>query len=80
MACGTPVIAYRRGSMPELVEDRKTGFVVDSDVDKLVEAMKMVGKIDRVYVRKRTEERFSKEIMTANYEKTYYELIENKEI
>lgn len=80
MACGTPVIAYRRGSMPELIEDGKTGFVVDSDIDKLVQAMEAVDKIDRAHVRKRTEERFSKEIMTENYEKTYHELLEKKEI
>ncbi len=75
MACGTPVIAYRRGSMPELIEDGKTGFVIDSNVDLLVEAMKKIGQIDRVLVRQRAEEKFSKEIMVENYEKAYYELL-----
>jgi len=75
MACGTPVIAYRRGSMPELIEDGKTGFVIDSNIDLLVEAMEKVGQIDRTLVRKRAEEKFSKEIMVENYEKAYYELL-----
>jgi len=74
MACGTPVIAYRRGSMPELIEDHKTGFVVDSNVDKLAEAMKEINQIDRILVRKRVEEKFSKERMVDEYEKLYYEL------
>jgi glycosyltransferase involved in cell wall biosynthesis len=79
MACGTPVIAYRRGSMPELIEDGKTGFVVDSNLDLLVEAMKKVNEIDRTLVRKKVEERFSKERMVDDYEKAYYKLIsENK--
>jgi len=75
MACGTPVIAYKRGSMPELIEDGKTGFVIDSSVDLLVEAMKKVDQIDRQLVRKRTEERFGKNIMVDNYENLYYEII-----
>lgn len=74
MACGTPVIAYRRGSMPELIENGKTGFVVDGKLDKLTEAMKKVDKIDRALVRKRTEERFSKERMVDEYEKLYYKI------
>jgi len=76
MACGTPVIAYRRGSMPELIEDGKTGFVINSDVDLLVETMKKVDQIDRKLVRKSVEEKFSKEIMVENYEKAYYELLQ----
>lgn len=74
MACGTPVIAYRRGSMLELIKDGKTGFVVDSNLNKLVEAMKKVDQIDRALVRKEIEERFSKERMIDDYEKVYYEL------
>ncbi len=75
MACGTPVIAYRRGSMPELIEDGKTGFVIDSKIDLLVEAMKKVDSIDRTYVRKHIEKKFSKERMVEDYEKAYYELL-----
>jgi glycosyltransferase involved in cell wall biosynthesis len=76
MACGTPVIAYNRGSMPEIIDDKKTGFVVESNMDQLVEAMKMIGQIDRSLVRKSIEEKFSKEAMVDNYEKAYYKLLE----
>jgi len=78
MACGTPVIAYRRGSMPELIENGKTGFVVESNLDKFVAAMKKVDRIDRRLVRKRVEERFSKERMVEDYEKLYYEICRRK--
>jgi len=74
MACGTPVIAYRRGSMPELINDGKTGFVIDSNISKLTEAMEKVGQINRLAVRKSVEEKFSKERMVDEYEKLYYEL------
>ena len=78
MACGTPVIAYRRGSMPELIEDGKTGFVIDSDIDKLAEAMGKTDQLDRAATRRRVEEKFSKERMVDDYEKTYRELIGDK--
>ncbi len=74
MACGTPVIAYRRGSMPELIEHGKTGFVIDSNLNKLVAAMKKIDQIDRTLARKRIEQKFSKERMVDDYEKVYYEL------
>lgn len=74
MACGTPVIAYRLGSMEELIKDGKSGFVVDSDIEKLVEAMKKIDRLDRIMVRRHVEENFSKERMVDEYEKLYYEL------
>jgi glycosyltransferase involved in cell wall biosynthesis len=77
MSCGTPVIAYRRGSMPELIEDGKTGFVIDSDVDLLAEKMKIVGNMDRNYVRKHIEKNFSKEKMVDEYEKFYLDVLNN---
>lgn len=76
MACGTPVIAYHRGSMPEIIEDDKTGFVIDSSIYKLTEAMKKIGQIDRREVRKSIEDKFSKQAMIENYEKAYYQLLE----
>ena len=75
MACGTPVIAYRRGSMPELIENGKSGFVVDSNLDLLVDAMKKIDQIDRTQVRRQVEQKFSKERMVKDYEKAYYELL-----
>lgn len=77
MACGTPVIAYRRGSMPELIEDGKTGFVIDESVDLLAEKMKLVGNMDRKYVRKHVENNFSKEKMVDEYEKFYLDILNN---
>lgn len=78
MACGTPVIAYRRGSMEELIKDNESGFVIDSDIEKLVEAMKKVDRLDRAAVRKHTEDNFSKERMVDEYEKFYYELCQKQ--
>jgi glycosyltransferase involved in cell wall biosynthesis len=77
-ACGTPVISYRRGSMEELIRDGKTGFVVDSNIELLMEAMKKIGSIDRAAVRKHIEKKFSKEWMADNYEKAYFELCKQK--
>jgi len=74
MACGTPVIAYRRGSMEELIKNGKSGFVIDSDIKKLTEAMGKIDQIDRGTVRKHTEDNFSEKRMVDEYEKFYYEL------
>jgi glycosyltransferase involved in cell wall biosynthesis len=77
MSCGTPVIAYRRGSMPELIEDGKTGFVIDSDVDLLAEKMKEIGKMDRAYTREHVIKNFSEEKMIDEYEKFYLDILNN---
>lgn len=74
MACGTPVIAYRRGSMEELIKNDESGFVIESDVEKLIKAMKKIDQIDRRAVRKHAENNFGKERMVDKYEKLYYEL------
>ncbi|RHW16453.1 glycosyltransferase family 4 protein [Sphingomonas gilva] len=66
MACGTPVIAMRRGAMPELIEDGMTGFLVDS-VDEAVEAIARVGGIDRAAVRHAAVERFGVARMADEY-------------
>ena len=52
MACGTPVIAFRRGSVPEVIENGLTGFIVD-DMAGAIEAAKKIDTIDRAGVRKR---------------------------
>lgn len=78
MACGTPVIAYRRGSMQELIDDGKTGFVVEENIEALVAAIRKINSINRADVRKSAEQKFSKERMADEYEKTYYELCERK--
>jgi glycosyltransferase involved in cell wall biosynthesis len=58
MACGTPVIAFNRGSMPELIEDGVTGFLVDT-VEEAVRAVEKVDTIDRTRVRQAVHDRFS---------------------
>jgi len=73
MACGTPVIAFNRGSVAEIVEDGVTGFVVppEKGIDGLVEAIKRIGEIDRAACRKRVEEKFSVQKMVEGYKKVY---------
>jgi glycosyltransferase involved in cell wall biosynthesis len=70
MACGTPVIARPCGSVPELIEAGRTGFVVDT-VEELVDAVKRVRTIDRAACRRHVEERFSIERMVDDYESIY---------
>jgi glycosyltransferase involved in cell wall biosynthesis len=77
MACGTPVIAYNRGSVPEIIDEGKTGFIVQS-IDEAVHALKHIQLLDRGKVREIFEQRFSVEEMTDNYEKIYHEMLEEK--
>lgn len=66
MACGVPVIGFRRGSVPEVVKDGITGFVVDN-VNEMIEAVNKIHLIDRSLVRKDCEERFSLEYIAQKY-------------
>jgi glycosyltransferase involved in cell wall biosynthesis len=66
LATGTPVIAYRLGSMPEIVRDGRTGFLVD-DVDAALEAVGQVGKLRRQDCRDDVEARFTATRMVADY-------------
>jgi glycosyltransferase involved in cell wall biosynthesis len=70
MACGTPVIAWRNGSVPEVVADGETGFIVDS-VDEMAAAVDRVGELDPHVMRARVKELFSAEAMVAGYERVY---------
>jgi glycosyltransferase involved in cell wall biosynthesis len=70
MACGTPVIAMRRGSVPEIIEDGVTGFVVDNEEQALA-AIGRLGTIDRRRVRKEFERRFSAQRMANDYLQVY---------
>jgi UDP-glucose:tetrahydrobiopterin glucosyltransferase len=66
MACGVPVIAYRRGGPSEIVDDGETGFLVaPDDVDALVAAVGRLGEIDRLVCRQRVEERYSTGALAA---------------
>lgn len=75
MLCGTPVIAFNRGSMPELIEDGKTGFLCQN-TDQAAERVKDLGKIDRPYCRESAKSRFSIEKMAEDYLKVYQKILD----
>lgn len=79
MSCGTPIIAFRRGSVPELIKNGKTGFIVNpkEGITGLKKALKKIDKIKPKDCRKHIEKKFSLEAMINNYEKTYKKLIKN---
>ena len=76
-ACGTPVIAYGHGSVPELVDNGVTGFVVN-DQRQAIEAARRIGEIDRAVCRQTFERRFAAEVMARDYIALYRELISQK--
>ncbi|HTN26393.1 MAG TPA: glycosyltransferase family 4 protein [Burkholderiales bacterium] len=73
MACGTPVIAYRNGSVPEVLEDGRTGFVVNG-MQAAIDAVSRVREISREECRKVFEERFSVRRMARDYVRVYERL------
>jgi len=73
MACGTPVIAFDRAAVPEVIEDGVSGFVVKS-IDEGLEAIKSLGNLDRRLIRAIFEERFSVERMAGDYMSVYHRL------
>ena len=75
MACGTPVIAYRRGSVPEVIDEGITGFVVDS-VDEAVCAISRARELSRAEVRAQFEARFTSARMARDYLDVYHQAIE----
>jgi len=69
LACGVPVIAYRRGGPSEIVRDAQTGFLVEPDsIDGLVVAMQNIGKISRSVCRQQAENEYSLPILGTNFE------------
>jgi glycosyltransferase involved in cell wall biosynthesis len=76
MACGCPVIAFRRGSVPEIVVDTETGFIVDS-IDAAAAAVANVGRLDRFACRERAASRFSVQRMVDGYESVYRNVLES---
>ncbi len=74
MACGTPVIAYNRGSMPELIEHGVNGFLADT-LDEAIAAIERVGEIDRADCRRIVTERFSVEAMAEHYHALYMSIL-----
>jgi len=73
MAGGTPVIAWRRGSVPEVIEDGVSGFIVDDEAGA-VEAVRKLAGVDRAQVRACFERRFTVEHMARNYLQVYQQL------
>ena len=70
MACGTPVIALRRGAVPEVIDDGRTGIVVDEPA-QMAAAVDEVGKLDRAQCRLHVEEHFSTKQLVASYEQAF---------
>ncbi len=74
MACGTPVLAFNRGSVPEVIEDGVNGYIVE-DEDEAVRKMGALLALDRAAVRRRFEVRFTAERMAKDYVKVYKKLL-----
>lgn len=74
LAVGTPVIAWNRGALPEIIIDGETGFLVES-VEEITAKIAEIDKINRTACRRRYEENFTAEKMVKEYEKLYYKLI-----
>ena len=75
MACGTPVVAFNKGSMPELIESGKNGFIVEN-VEEAVAVLGKIPKIDRQCCRDTVEKKFSVERMVDDYIKVYQQIID----
>jgi glycosyltransferase involved in cell wall biosynthesis len=74
MACGTPVLAFNKGSVPEIIENRVTGILVDT-VEEAVSQLENLSSLDRRLVRRRFEERFSADRMARSYVGLYRRLL-----
>jgi glycosyltransferase involved in cell wall biosynthesis len=74
MASGTPVIAFGRGSVPEIIDHGITGFIVN-DVDEAIAAIPLARVLDRAAIRRRFEERFAVERMARDYVTLYGEVL-----
>jgi hypothetical protein len=79
MACGTPVIAFENGSVPEVLEDAVTGFIVHSE-DQAVAAVRRTANFDRARIRSEFERRFTAQRMAQNYLKLYARLAQPRRL
>lgn len=74
MACGTPVVAFNKGSMPELIENGIDGFLAQN-IEQAIEMVKDIGAINRQACRQKVENHFSKERMCQNYIEAYKKIL-----
>jgi glycosyltransferase involved in cell wall biosynthesis len=79
MACGTPVVAFRRGAVPEVIEDSVSGFIVDTE-DQAVTALSRLHQLDRGRVRAAFEKRFSAEHMAEAYVTVYASMLQSQRL
>lgn len=77
LACGTPVIAFNRGSIPELIRNGQTGYIVDTP-DEMAEAILQIERIDRKACRRYALKNFNVEKMTDEYEMVYKAILQGK--
>jgi glycosyltransferase involved in cell wall biosynthesis len=77
MACGCPVVAFNKGSIPELIVSSKTGFIVEKEVD-MTKAIEKVKSISRKACRRHVEKNFNLKKMVDSYEKLYYEIVNDQ--
>jgi glycosyltransferase involved in cell wall biosynthesis len=75
MACGTPVIAYNRGSVPEIIEEGLTGFIVEDEAGA-IGAVDRLSHLSRTKIRQRFEERFTARRMALDYLSVYRTLMD----
>lgn len=73
MACATPVVAFRCGSVPEVIDHGVSGFIVESE-DEAVAAVRNLAALDRSRVRAAFDARFTAERMAADYVQLYHDL------
>ena len=66
MACGTPVIAFKRGSVPEVIDQNKSGFIVE-DEEAMIECLKNIPSIDRKDCREIAQQRFDVTVIAQQY-------------
>jgi glycosyltransferase involved in cell wall biosynthesis len=79
MACGCPVIAFRMGSVAEIIEDGVTGFVVDTE-EEAIEALHHIGSLDRERIRQRFDERFTSTTMAQKYVQVYERVVQQADV
>jgi glycosyltransferase involved in cell wall biosynthesis len=77
MACGTPVIAWNRGSVPEVIDHGVTGYIVDSE-EEAVAALSNIERLDRHTVRAVFERRFAARTMARSYTDLYARLLDSR--